>query len=140
MKSMPDYLCFKSIAVAVVFALTNIAAAGTHVEGSVNRCGWFDNPTPQNATLLDRDGVWLISTQGGNSADGDWPEFKPNQWVRTNAGSYGYGCACMKVLTDNKESKITRIISASARSLATCRNDKALKHKEPENPLKKLTK
>lgn len=28
------------------------------------RCGWFENPTPANATLADRDGLWEIATQG----------------------------------------------------------------------------
>lgn len=30
------------------------------------RCGWFDNPTPGNASPTDRDGQWLIGLQGGH--------------------------------------------------------------------------
>ncbi|MGO4778074.1 DUF4087 domain-containing protein, partial [Lysobacter sp. 2RAB21] len=29
-----------------------------------NRCGWFVNPSPANAWLIDRDGEWIIATQG----------------------------------------------------------------------------
>jgi hypothetical protein len=96
------------------------------------RCGWFENPTPGNAWLADKDGEWLVGIQGGHQADGDWPDFKPSQWVRTNRpSSYGYGCACMKVSVDAKEHAITKIHSASARPLSACRNDRALK--KPSN-------
>lgn len=39
------------------------------------RCGWFENPTPANAWLTDRDGDWIIPVQGGHQANGDWPAF-----------------------------------------------------------------
>lgn len=94
------------------------------------RCGWFENPTPANAWLTDRDGEWIISVQGGYQADGDWPDFKKSQWVKTNI-NYGHGCACMKVTTDRAEMRILKIISATAKPLSTCRKDKALKRKEP---------
>ena len=41
------------------------SAAPAKVE---RRCGWFENPTPANATLTDRDGVWEIASQGGYQA------------------------------------------------------------------------
>jgi hypothetical protein len=101
------------------------------------RCGWFDNPSAQTASLLDRDGEWVISQQGGHSAQGGWPpKFKPSQWVRTGSGSYGYGCACMKVQVNASQQQITRIVSSQAKALSACRNDKHLKGKEPFNPLK----
>jgi Protein of unknown function (DUF4087) len=104
---------------------------------SALRCGWFDNPTPQNASLIDRDGEWAISVQGGHASSGAWPpKFKASQWVRTNAGSYGYGCACFKVSVDKEATQITHIASAYARPLSACRNDKALKASEPYNPFK----
>ena len=90
-----------------------------------NRCGWFHNPTPGNATLTDRDGEWEVSTQGGFSAEGDWPEFTDTQWKQTN-GHYGYGCACMKVVVDRSERRVLRIASATAKPLKVCRADKAL--------------
>ena len=90
-----------------------------------NRCGWFHNPTPGNATLTDRDGEWEVSTQGGFSAEGDWPEFTDTQWTQTN-GHYGYGCACMKVVVDRSERRVLRMASATAKSLKVCRADKAL--------------
>ena len=90
-----------------------------------NRCGWFHNPTPGNATLTDRDGEWEVSTQGGFSAEGDWPEFTDTQWKQTN-GHYGYGCACMKVVVDRSERRVLRMASATAKSLKVCRADKVL--------------
>ena len=90
-----------------------------------NRCGWFENPTPGNAWLTDKDGEWLIGAQGGYQAEGDWAEFSDDQWVKTNI-NYGYGCACMQVTVDRKNMKILKISSATAKPLSACRNDKAL--------------
>lgn len=101
----------------------SLASAETKAE---TRCGWFTNPTPANASLIDKDGEWLIGVQGGYQAEGDWADFKDNQWVKTNV-NYGYGCACMKVTTDKKEQRILTIQSATARPLSACRRDKKLK-------------
>jgi hypothetical protein len=91
-----------------------------------NRCGWFSNPTPANAWLNDKDGEWLIGVQGGYQAEGDWPDFSDDKWVKTNV-NYGYGCACLRVKVDYKNKKILEIVSAIAKPLADCRKDKALK-------------
>lgn len=99
-----------------------------------NRCGWFDNPSPGNATLTDGQGVWDIAVQGGHQAKGNWPKFKGAQWVRTGHGSAGYGCACLSVKT--KDDAITHIASSRSLPLASCRKDKALVGQEPQNPLK----
>ncbi len=41
-------------------------ALPAHAAAKVERrCGWFENPTPANATLTDRDGTWEIASQGG---------------------------------------------------------------------------
>jgi hypothetical protein len=90
------------------------------------RCGWFSNPTPGNAWLVDRDGEWTIGIQGGHQANGDWPSFKPSQWVRTN-NSYGYGCACVKLIAKQDTREVVSIHSAHARPLSACRRDRALK-------------
>lgn len=42
---------------------TPLSAAGV-AQPLETRCGWFHNPTPNNATLTDRDGEWVVSTQG----------------------------------------------------------------------------
>jgi hypothetical protein len=95
------------------------------------RCGWFHNPTPSNAWLIDAAGEWTISVQGGYQAEGDWPDFSAARWVKTNV-HYGYGCACMKVTTNRAEQRVLRIISSYSRALSACRKDKALKRKEPK--------
>jgi hypothetical protein len=100
------------------------AKANTHA--FENRCGWFSNPTPANASLHDNEKEWIIGVQGGYQAEGDWPTFKPSQWVKTNV-NYGYGCACMQVTVDRQEERIVEIRSSQAKALSACRNDPALK-------------
>lgn len=102
----------------------DLAIAG---KGFEKRCGWFENPTPSNAWLNDREGQWIIGVQGGYQAQGDWPSFQPHQWVRTNAVSYGYGCACLQVKVNSKSHKIIQIKSSKAQSLQVCRRDRFLK-------------
>ena len=90
----------------------------------------FDHGAPANAWFTDREGEWLVAVQGGHQAQGDWPRFPPWRWVRTN-GHYGYGCACMRVLTDPSGFSITKILTSSSRSLATCRKDTTLREPTP---------
>ena len=97
---------------------------------AVSRCGWFVNPTPGNAWLIDGAGEWIIGVQGGFQARGAWPSFSAARWVETN-GNYGYGCACMKVDSNASSGRIIRIYSASSRPLSTCRNDRAIRGSEP---------
>ncbi len=124
-------------ALIAFFALPNTTVTGEQVSEfeatfvAETRCGWFHNPTPANAWLIDRDGEWTIGVQGGYQAEGDWPSFKDSQWVKTNV-NYGYGCACMNVSVNKDENKIVEIRSATARPLAACRKDKAIKRKEPK--------
>src|SRR5687767_11933600 len=96
------------------------------------RCGWFSNPTPGNVWLNDRDGEWIIGIQGGYQTEGDWdwPEFKKGQWIRTNAGSYGYGCACLQVRVDKETNRVLEIKGARSRPLAACRKEPSLKKLE----------
>jgi hypothetical protein len=93
------------------------------------RCGWFINPTPANVWFDDADGEWTIGVQGGYQIEEDWPwpEFKPRQWVVTNAGDHGYGCACMEMKVDRETRHVLAIRSAQARPLSACRRDKKLK-------------
>lgn len=67
----------------------------------------------------------MIATQGGASAEGDWPVFTDAQWTKTN-GHYGHGCACMNVVVDRNEQRVLRIASATAKPLKACREDRAL--------------
>jgi hypothetical protein len=111
---------------ALILTSVSFTNAGNTKEKIETRCGWFSNPTPGNAWLNDRHGEWLIGIQGGHQAEGDWPSFKDKDWVETN-GHYGYGCACMKISVDHETSKVSRILTASSRPLATCRKDRSLK-------------
>lgn len=106
-----------------LFLATACAADAPATE--MKLCGWFVNPTPGNASLLDRSGEWLISSQGGEEAEGDWPEFTAAQWVDTN-GHHGDGCACMRVTAVTATRQIAVIKSAHAQSLSVCRKDQSL--------------
>ena len=125
---------FRSIAVGCLLLITAAFVSGQPVTPPApsapqrfeTRCGWFVNPTPANAWLEDRDGEWIIGVQGGYQAEGDWPSFKPRQWVETNV-HYGYGCACMRVRVDRESRRVLEIKSAYARSLSACRRDRKLK-------------
>lgn len=127
-------------AVLAAFAVSVLACGGAMASApagqAANRCGWFDNPTPGNAWLYDRDGEWTIGIQGGHQARGAWPQFRKAEWVRTGHGSAGYGCVCMKLVADAESRNVVNIVSARARPLSACRNDAAIKDREPENPLK----
>lgn len=92
------------------------------------RCGWFDNPTPSNMSLYDRDGEWAIGIQGGYQVktDWDWPVFASGQWVQTN-GDYGYGCVCMQMKANGQNHEVLAIKSTRAQSLSVCRQDPSLK-------------
>lgn len=114
----------------LAMALSMLAGTAMAAEQVVLRCGWFDNPTPSNVWLIDRDGEWTVSEQGGHQAEGDWPPFKGRQWVTSN-GSYGHGCTCMRVTIVPGTRDIARIVSAQAKPLQQCRNDPALRGKEP---------
>lgn len=93
-------------------------------------CGWFENPTPANAWLTDRNGQWIIGIQGDYQAEGPWPEFDEDTWVETNR-HHGYGCACVDATLDRSEHRVTRIFKAAARPLNACRRDKAIEDLEP---------
>jgi len=139
---MNNMLKLRSI-VVVFLILTTVAFAygqskkpkPSAVNQFETRCGWFDNPTPGNFWLYDRDGEWTIGVQGGYQVEGDWdfPNFKPKQWIVTNAGSYGYGCACLQVRVDRETHHVLEIKSSRARPLSACRQDKFLKKWEEDN-------
>lgn len=113
-------------------ALPLLVSASSPTAPVQTRCGWFHNPSPNNASLTDRDGEWAIAIQGQFEAKGDWPEFKKTQWVSGGNASYGYGCACMRVLADRETHRITAVVSSTAKPLASCRRDKTLK--SPKRP------
>jgi hypothetical protein len=121
------FLLLLPISALIAVAPVNPLSAQNRVE---KRCGWFQNPTPANAWLSDRDGLWLISAQGGYRATGDWPDIPPKQWVITNvAGSHGYGCACLDVRVDRTTNprRIIEIKSSQPQSLQVCRTDRYLR-------------
>jgi hypothetical protein len=93
------------------------------------RCGWLNNPTPGNIWFNDREAEWTIGVQGGYQVANDWPwpAFKRGEWVRTNAGSYGYGCACFQLRVNKETHEVVEIKSARARPLTQCRKDSSLK-------------
>lgn len=123
-----------AIPIVILMAAVQSSAASEPSAGAnkpVLRCGWFDNPSPSNVWLYDRDGEWTIGIQGGHQAKGNWPKFKPAEWIRSGAGSYGYGCACLRLQANAETRDVMLIVAATARPLTACRGDPALKGKEP---------
>ncbi|WP_404615437.1 DUF4087 domain-containing protein [Rhodanobacter hydrolyticus] len=122
-------LSTRRVIMPVVILLSGLALAPAIAASSQQlqrRCGWFENPTPGNASLTDRDGTWIIATQGGHQAKGDWPEFGDAQWVETNSGHHGYGCACLSMQADLRTRSVQLIRKATAEPLTVCRRDKSL--------------
>src|SRR5699024_5299624 len=106
-------------------------AAGPASSVQVERiCGWFENPTPANAWLTDRHGEWVIGLQGGYQAEGFWPEFDEDEWVKTNI-HYGYGCACLDSVLNKEERLVVHIVAAASQPLGTCKRDKEIADLEP---------
>ena len=91
------------------------------------RCGWLINPTPANWWLRDRAGEWTLGEQGGYQAPGldDLPDMSARGWIKTN-GSYGYGCACLDVVTDRESKRVLRVAGGRPLPIAQCRADRRL--------------
>lgn len=110
----------------------NAATAAKPAGGSARRCGWLHNPTPANWWLTDRDGQWILATQGADQAPGmdEMPDMSAGEWVETN-GYYGYGCACMTIDAD-ADGKVLRVSEAAPKPLAQCRSDRSLPSPDPD--------
>jgi hypothetical protein len=106
---------------AIISSLFIVALPANATE---TRCGWLHNPTPANWYLIDKDGRWTISLQGGYQARGmdNLPTYNEKEYVKTN-GYYGYGCACMDVAIDSAQLRISEIRGGESLPLSTCRED-----------------
>lgn len=102
-------------------------AISAHAATPETRCGWIENPTPGNYDLYDAAGVWTISVQGGHQAEGDlaYPLDYDEDYVKTN-GNYGYFCGCIRSINDATEMKVLKILTASAKKISACLNDRKL--------------
>ena len=93
------------------------------------RCGWLDNPTPGNYWLRDRDGEWVLSSQGTPPPPGmedAMPDLSAGEWVAVRRGSsYGHGCACVTLEADAGR-MATRVLRVEQLPLARCRADRSL--------------
>ena len=137
---MPQSLPRIGLLIVSALFLANLSFAGKAKDFSngteslqfETRCGWLSNPTPANVWLNDRDGEWIIGVQGGYQLDQEWPwpDFKKGQWIVTNSGGHGYGCACLQMRADRESSHVLEIRSARPRPLAACRKEPALKKME----------
>lgn len=119
-------------AIAILLAAATLSTPALARE---NRCGWIQNPTPGNYWLDDRDGTWLLMTQGGDTEPlgmENMPDLSAGDFVRTN-GYYGYACGCMQVETeinsdsqDTSAGRITAIYSVKQLPIVKCTADKTL--------------
>ncbi|QXF34627.1 hypothetical protein CE143_16755 [Photorhabdus luminescens] len=97
------------------------------VGASELRCGWLANPSPSNIWLLDSEGEWIISIQGGYSSEGldKLKDFPASQYIKTGI-NYGYGCSCLTVETNKKKMMITNILKSKNLTLLACKTDRKL--------------
>jgi len=113
---------------AFAFAMTLLLAGTARGADRVEmRCGWLDNPTPQNYWLRDRQGEWTLSEQGGYVADGfdTMPDMSTKGVIETNR-TYGYSCACITGVFDAKGHTVDKIVKAVPKPLRQCRADRRL--------------
>lgn len=134
LRPFKHFIMIRSVVTVALFSVLSAQAAPQSAPLlQEKRCGWYWNPTPGNAWLVDAKGQWLISSQAPSApeAEGEWPSFPDqSQWVVTNAGSYGYGCACMTVTRQKGSKNISKIIESNAQPLAICLADKHLRKPE----------
>jgi hypothetical protein len=122
----------RSFAAATALALLFSTLMPWAAIAAERRCGWYQNPTPGNLLLTDKDGEWWITSQGqangpdAEGADDKAPPMDSKQFTRTQPNGYGYGCACLTVEVDREAGRITRVIAGQAVPLARCRRDKSL--------------
>ncbi|HMI40834.1 MAG TPA: DUF4087 domain-containing protein [Sphingomicrobium sp.] len=103
------------------------ALLASPAKAAERRCGWVQNPTPANWSLIDQDGEWVIGVQGGYQSPGmdNIPDLSGREWKSVN-GSHGYGCACMTVTTDKSRRRVINIASVKQLPLRQCRGDSRL--------------
>jgi hypothetical protein len=97
---------------------------------SENRCGWLgQNIAPDYWWLSDAKATWIFPLQGDDEVDMDSadkiPMFDDKEFIKTN-GSFGYGCACLTVTTDQASKRILRIHKGKQLPLKKCEDDKKL--------------
>lgn len=111
--------------VCISAALLCSHAAATTRE---KRCGWLQNPTPANWWLDDKDGSWTLSVMGERPVPGfdNLPDMSSGDWVVTNAGGHGYGCACIDMDVDKGAGTVVRLYSAKVLPLKRCKADRSL--------------
>ena len=116
----------RRIALTALGTLLAIASATPAQAAPERRCGWLVNPSPGNWWLTDRDGEWVLSSQGGPEMPGMRliPDMTTRGWVATN-GYYGHGCACLTLDTAPGR-RVLRITAVQPLPLARCQADRAL--------------
>ena len=129
MKTTNLKIIAKSLAAAWFVTVVSLSTVSAQASKKFEtRCGWFDNPTPGNYWLSDKDNEWIFGVQGSYQLEGfEFPKFKKNQWVNYFGRSYGYGCACFEMQVDRETKYVLQIRKSWAKPLSACRTDKALR-------------
>lgn len=112
-----------------------LLSAPALVSAKENRCGWIQNPTPGNYWLDDRDGMWVLMTQGSDEEPlgmENFPDISTGDYVASN-GNYGYTCGCIEAETersrdpqDSATGRITAIYGVKLLPLKKCLADRSL--------------
>lgn len=107
-------------------AALSIAVHCLPAQAAQTRCGWLENLTPRDWTLVDRDGAWLLMRQDQISEPVGMdliPDLTTKDWVASNGPAGGYACACLSVDVSNRTRRITRIMALKQKPIAACQTD-----------------
>lgn len=104
-----------TITFLIVSLFTSVAIASPVIQ---TRCGWIQNDMPNEMTIQDKDGEWLIMNRD-YIAEG-WGTNAPELVKHSN-------CGCMRVTTDKSSMKITSVLSSKLKPFKACDTDPALR-------------
>ena len=124
-----DHLIFhpEGAGTGSAFHMTRCRERGIQAE---RRCGWLANLRQGDWWLVDRDQTWILSRKGDDDPRTTAlmdrvPRFDSDQLVSVG-DYYGYGCACLNVVTEPTSARIAAIVSSRRLPLAACEADKTL--------------
>lgn len=112
-------------------SLMHSAHAGPAAPQAFKLCGWVNNPTPAEVSLIQRSTTWHISQPGQHQANGDWTGVRGAEWVGETNG-LGHGCGCVRAVADAGERRVIHILSAKPQPRAWCTKATKLRDLEPK--------
>lgn len=107
-----------------LLALSLLLPLGASASVSEQRCGWIENPSPENYFLVDQDGSWTIAVQGGYQAKGF--ENLPPLTLGNEKKQGAAVCACVDVELSKAKRRVEKIVDSFRLPATNCLNDQSL--------------